>query len=280
MSPSTESIAPPPPVPVVEPRPVEEMVRKVADEHGRPSQPTEAVFVYDGQDLEALADLPNYHRWILDGFGRRPRGRTLEVGAGIGNFAARYVDDVEELVLLEPAANLFPKLKLRFEHEASVTPVCRYVEDWAGDVEHGRFDTIVLVNVLEHVEDDVGMLRVLHSLLKPGGSLLLFVPAMPCLYGTLDALVDHHRRYTRGGLRHELQEAGFTTDRLRYFDLAGVLPWYVAGRVLKRDRFDAAAAHGYDRLVAPVMSRVERVLPKPIGKNLIAVARRPEWHSK
>ncbi len=232
-------------------------------------------FEYDGHDLEALADLPNYCRWILGGFGDRMQGRVLEVGAGIGNFAAHYVDRVEEAVLMEPAANLFPRLAERFEGRDDVTPVCSYVESWAEPQRQGTFDTIVLVNVLEHVEQDRAMLEVLRSLLKPGGTLLLFVPAMQWLYGTLDSMVDHFRRYSKRGLRSELDAVGFQTDRLRYFDLAGVLPWFVMGRVLKRKRFDSAAAVGFDRVVAPVMSRVERVLPLPFGKNLLAVARRP-----
>ncbi len=239
----------------------------------RPAESSD--FAYDGQDLEALADLPNYNRWILDRFGPALRGRVVEVGAGIGNFASYYLDEVDELVLVEPAANLFPKLQRRFADRPEVTPVQGYVDDWAGPHVAGTFDAVVLVNVLEHVEHDDSMLRTLYSLLKPGGSLLLFVPALQWIYGTLDALVDHYRRYSHTGLKRQLDETGFDVDRLHFFDSAGVLPWFVMGRVLKRDRFDAGAATTYDRFAVPLVSRVEKLLPLPFGKNLLAVARKP-----
>ena len=136
----------------------------------------------------------------------------------------------------------------------------------------GSFDACLLVNVLEHIDDDVRTLRCVREILAPGGSLLVFVPALPQLYGSLDALVHHQRRYTKTSLSRVVTQAGFRLTSLRYFDVLGVLPWLLAGRVLKRQQFDRRAAEAYDRWVVPVGSRLERVWEPPLGKNLVCVA--------
>jgi SAM-dependent methyltransferase len=236
---------------------------------------------YEGQDLEALADLPHYTGWIMRGFAQHLRGRTLEVGAGTGSFSARYVDRVDEAVLLEPARNLYPALRARFAGKSHVQAVSGLLEEWIrrsparGGFDGRPFDAVVMVNVLEHIADDHDTLRTLGELLRPGGKLLVFVPALPWLYGSLDALVHHYRRYTRSTLARAVDSAGLELLSLRYFDLAGVLPWYITGRVLQQRHFSAGAAHIYDRLIVPLASRLERWLPLPLGKNLICVAQRP-----
>jgi SAM-dependent methyltransferase len=241
---------------------------------------TAAAEAYEGQDLEALADIPNYQKWILDTFPVKPRGRVLEIGAGIGNLARHYVDQVDEAVLLEPAPNLRGRLESGFEGRPTVHVVSALLEQVTGKsvggvhFELATFDTILLINVLEHVDDDLAMLGRIRSLLRPGGSLLLFVPALPWLYGSLDAMVSHKRRYTREGLREVVASAELEVRFLRYFDVLGVLPWFVAGRVAKREKFDELAAKLYDRTAVPVGARMERHWAPPLGKNLICVAKR------
>jgi SAM-dependent methyltransferase len=236
---------------------------------------------YEGHDLEALADLPHYVGWILQGFAEHLRGRVLEVGAGTGNFSARYVDAVDEAVLLEPAQNLYPTLATRFAGKNHVKPVSGLLEDWANRVaaqggSDGRpFDAAVMVNVLEHIADDHGTIRRLGTMLRPGGKLLIFVPALRWLYGSLDAQVHHYRRYSRSALTRVVERAGLEMVSLHYFDVAGVLPWLIAGRVLKQRAFSARAAHIYDRIIVPLSARLERWLRLPLGKNLICVAQRP-----
>jgi SAM-dependent methyltransferase len=132
-----------------------------------------------------------------------------------------------------------------------------------------------MVNVLEHIEDDVAVLRQLHGMLRPGGAVLLFVPALPWLYGSLDELVHHVRRYTKPQLHAALGQAGLRVERLRYCDVLGIAPWWLAGRVLRRQRFDSAAAMAYDRFGVPLTRRVEGWMDPPLGKSLIAIATRP-----
>ncbi|HTL31585.1 MAG TPA: class I SAM-dependent methyltransferase [Kofleriaceae bacterium] len=231
---------------------------------------------YVGQDLEALADIPNYQNWILRHFREHLHGRVLEIGAGIGSLSARYRSDVDSAVLLEPAQNLIGPLRERFTGDRDVTVLGKILGDAIadGDLAHGSFDAVVLINVLEHVDDDAGMLADIYSLLKPGGTLLLFVPALQWLFGSLDSLVSHLRRYAKPELRELVQQAGFSIRDLRYFDVLGVLPWYVTGRIIKAREFNARAARIYDTLGVPVGSFVERFAAPPLGKNLLAIAQR------
>jgi SAM-dependent methyltransferase len=234
---------------------------------------------YDGHDLEALADIPNYQRWILQHFGAHLRGRVLEIGAGIGTYAHLYLDNVDSAVLLEPAKNLTTQLTQSFRGSDKVRivsrPLTEACEDGYSELQAGSFDAILSINVLEHVDDDLGMLRTACELLRPGGTLLLFVPALGWLYGSLDRLVEHRRRYSLRQLRALLDSARFETFQMRYFDRLGVLPWFITGRILRQRRFSRGAAQVYDRVAVPLGATVERWITPPLGKNLLALARRP-----
>jgi hypothetical protein len=116
------------------------------------------------------------------------------------------------------------------------------------------------------------MLRSTRGILRDKGKLLLFVPALPWLYGSLDRKVGHQRRYTLRSLREVVEGAGFSVEFIRYFDMVGVLPWFIAGRVSRMATFSDRAARLYDRLVVPTARAMERRLRPPIGKNLLCVA--------
>jgi SAM-dependent methyltransferase len=136
-----------------------------------------------------------------------------------------------------------------------------------------RLDTVICLNVLEHVRDDMLSLASVHRLLQPGGRLVLLVPAMPSLYGTLDRALGHFRRYTAAELRHVFAAAGFRLRHLEYFNLAGVPGWWLTGRVLKRTLIPTGSLRLYDALVP--LFRLERFLPWRLGQSLIAIGERP-----
>ncbi len=230
---------------------------------------------YDGQDLEALADMPNYTTALLEPMRAHLRGRVIEVGAGIGNVSKHYIDGVERALLVEPANNLYERLQERFSGDGHVETTCAALEEVDADLLADPFDAAVLVNVLEHIPDDRATVERLHTLLRPGGALLLFVPAHPWLYGSLDELVHHCRRYTRSGLRDLVEQAGFEIETLHFFDCLGVVPWFVVGRVLRRRRFDDAGVRLYDRFGVPLTGLLEGLIVPPFGKSLLCIAQKP-----
>jgi SAM-dependent methyltransferase len=180
---------------------------------------------------------------------------------------------VAELVMVEPGDNLFPLLQQRFAGEPRVRIIHGYFQDLKPSA---SADSIVLVNVLEHVAEDRALLSDVHEVLTPGGTLLLLVPALSLLYGTLDVAFGHHRRYSKPSLADKLREAGFQILVLSYFNLPGILGWFLTGQVLRRRTLEPRHVRLYDRWVVPWLSRVEERWTPPFGQSLMAVARKIE----
>lgn len=230
---------------------------------------------YPGRDMEAMSFAMNYHQWVLGLLRPYLLGRCAEVGAGAGNFTQLLIEaGIKELVCFEPSSNLFHTLQTRFEHTPGVTTIGAYLEH-GRDLYRNQFDTALYLNVLEHIADDGRELRIARDTLKPGGRLLIFVPALSFLFGANDRNVGHYRRYERSGLVRLVSEAGFEILRVSYFDLLGILPWYITYVLLGRTVSSGNVAL-YDQWVVPVMRRIEAILPPPIGKNLILIARKPD----
>ena len=225
---------------------------------------------YAGRELEVLSNLDNYHDWIVEEMAPHVRGRVLEVGAGAGAISRRLLELADSLVLLEPC----PALSAELASRVSGTVVHASLEDYLANAPEGEFDSVVSVNVLEHIDDDDAALRGLHSLLAPGGTLCLFVPALPQLFSDFDRAVGHHRRYTRDGLERVVAEAGFDTIRADYFDAPGVAAWLVMCRLLGRTEFRRGAIDLYDRWIVPITRALETRARPPIGKNLLLIATR------
>lgn len=231
--------------------------------------------IYDGADLEALATLHRYQRWIVETFRPFLSGPTIEFGAGIGNISALIRCHVSSLELVEPSANLVPPLKRRFGEDKSVVIIEQPLETWLPKIADNTYQSVVLVNVLEHIEDDVAALDGFYRILKPGGHLLLFVPALKFLYSDLDALVGHYRRYQRPELNERTANAGFEIVRSRYFDLIGVAPWWLLNTKMGATGFNPLLVGIYDAVFAPLSRALESLAPPPFGKNILLVARRP-----
>ena len=230
---------------------------------------------YFGRDLAAMARARNLPRWIMEQLGPFVGRRAVEIGAGCGNFTPLIVGaGVEKLLCVEPSANMIGSLRRQVASLPPAEALAGTLADVPRQIDW-RPDTIFYVNVLEHIEDDRGEMRGAFDLLEPGGHVLIFVPALQWLFGSADRAFGHFRRYGRRGLRSVVEGAGFRIVAVRYFDIAGVLPWFVLFRVLRLECFTPGQVVLFDRLVVPVMRRVERLVPPPFGKNLVCVARRP-----
>lgn len=232
-------------------------------------------FKYDGRDLEVSAFKRKYHEWILSVFRPYLGKRVAEVGAGTGNFSELLLEEpITELVAIEPAREMCKKLEAAMAGDARV--VCRndFFTNVSADY-RDHFDSIVYVNVLEHVEDDEAELARVYEALRPGGYVCIFVPALRWLYSEHDKSIGHFRRYHKKPLIALARAVGFEIERARYFNLAGILPWLVVFKWLKR-KPTAGALGLYDDIVVPVSRVFESIIPLPIGNNLILVGKKPE----
>lgn len=228
-------------------------------------------FVYSGTELDAMAQARNYCRWILDFFVPYLGQKVIEIGAGSGTFSQLLLSSgrASELVLFEPGANLFPLLQQRFAHDPRV-----HVRSGSFDpsVLEEPADSVVLVNVLEHILDDDALLLQVRQSLCPGGRVLLFVPALEWNYGSLDKAFEHHRRYSKRILRKKLERAGFRVERARYVNFLGIASWFFAGRVLRQRTLKPRQVRWYDRWIIPWSFRLEQICEPPVGQSLVAVA--------
>lgn len=231
-------------------------------------------FSYSGSELDAVAEADNYYRWIIDAFSAHIGARTVEAGAGIGTVSELILQrgKIKDLLLIEPATNNVPALRKRFAGDPRVRVHEGYLEDLAPTL---SADSIIAVNVLEHVEKDLEFLRAAHAGLVPGGKLLILVPAVPAVFGSLDRAFGHYRRYTRSVLKSVVVKAGFAIDDLHYLNGPGVAAWFVAGRVLGRTTLGRSQVRFYDRWVIPWLSRAENLVHPPLGQSLFLIAHKP-----
>jgi SAM-dependent methyltransferase len=215
-----------------------------------------------------------YFDWIAGLFGEALAGNVLDHGAGTGVLSERLQGQAARVFALEPDPALYAGLCQRFAGSPRVVPAQGTIETYLDQYGPRTLDAAVSSNVLEHLADDVGCLRLLHDALRPGGALAIFVPAREELFGSLDESVGHLRRYTRPLLQSRLEAAGFFVEWLRYGNLAGVLPWLVSGRILRRRAIGSGSLRFYDRWIFPASARIESWLGIPYGLNLAALARR------
>ena len=230
-------------------------------------------FSYVGTELEAVAEARNYYNWIIDSFASRIGERAVEAGAGIGTVSSLILERgrPRELVVIEPDAHNAAVLRRRFQDDARVIVHQGYLENLASSL---RADSVIAVNVLEHVERDADFLRAASTALAPNGALLLLVPALPWIFGSLDRAFDHFRRYTRSGLEKQLRAAGFEVETLRYLNMVGVAAWFVSGRILRRTTLSRQQVRFYDRYVIPALRKIETRFHPPLGQSILAIARK------
>lgn len=231
--------------------------------------------VYIGKDLEAMSFAVNYHRWILEEFRPFLGTRIVEVGAGTGLFSQLLLEhELQSLSLIEPS-KMYEYLTSNVAEVKTKTLVKTYqtiFTDVAKTIkENQKPDSIIYVNVLEHIEDDENELAAMRDTLTPNGKIFIFVPALPWLYGNFDKSVGHFRRYTKNELETKCKAAGFSLLKSFYFDFAGVAPWWIKYRLLKSDSLDSGAIKLYDKLIVPITKTFESIITPPLGKNLLLI---------
>jgi hypothetical protein len=221
--------------------------------------------VYEGRDLEALSEMPKYYDWILSHFRPYLKGTCAEFGAGKGNFSVFVHDLVDRLIVIEPSPNLAAELEEMRSNYDRLEVLEMPLESAVRTIPGATLDCAVMVNVLEHIQDDVSALQAVRC--------LIIVPAMQWLYSRFDNAVGHHRRYHLEPLSALMRGAGFELVVARYFDLMGVVPWLVVNKILRRTELDPRMTSLYDLHAVPVGRFIEERIKPPIGKNIVAIGR-------
>jgi glycosyltransferase involved in cell wall biosynthesis len=231
----------------------------------------------DGTDhaattLRRVSRLSRYNTWLYEQISPFVGRRILEVGAGLGTMT-RYLLDRDLVVASDINPRYLGALQatLGTRHNLVVQPfdLNGPVPEWVAKY---SLDTVMCLNVLEHIEDDEAVLRRLYDALPRHGRVLLIVPAMRTLYGNIDEAIGHFRRYEPDELSAKLRRAGFVVEAARHFNFIGVPGWFLNGRLLRRKTVPGLQARLNDLLV-PVL-RLERHFRLPFGMSLLAVGRK------
>jgi SAM-dependent methyltransferase len=223
-------------------------------------------------DLELSGDsAPNYLSWVAELCGVRVGHRVLEVGAGLGAITARY-ERGREVVASDVSAPCVEALRQRFADHPNVRVEDRDLRDLGLEE---QFDSVLMVNVLEHIADDVQALRGLGRVLVPGGNIVVYVPALNGLYGDLDYKIGHYRRYSVWRLREVFREAGLEPVELRWVNFIAIPAWAAFGRGDVNDPHRSSKLLSlWDRTAVPAGRFIESRVRMPIGLNVLGVGRR------
>ena len=224
--------------------------------------------------LDSLAGTKRFNRWMADTVRPWLGTHVLELGAGIGNMSQHLSRGRRTYVASDIDEEHMARLRVRFRGRPNLE-VCKADLCDAADFKLllGGFDSVVCLNVVEHVKDDLGALRNIFSALKPGGRAIILVPQDQKAYGTLDEVLGHYRRYSEAQLRSRMEEAGFEVERMLHFNRVTRPGWRFNGQVLKRRSFSRFQLRIFDTLV-PLWRRIDRLFPWP-AVSVIAIGRVP-----
>ncbi len=232
--------------------------------------------------LDKLAELENYYQWLLEEIRPFFGTRLVEIGAGTGTFtkflvAAHLIPNpAAHLAVYEPSGHYYQKLhqKLHANHPGLIQSGRLVTTHGYFHASSERCDTIVMINVLEHVQDDLEFIRTAHQSLAPGGTHIVFVPALQWLYSAFDRAVGHYRRYEKSQLEQLLRAGGFEVVKAKYMDCMGVLPWYLLNVIGGFTSINPHLARLYDTWFVPITRWMEGREGPRIGKNILMVGRK------
>jgi len=218
--------------------------------------------------LESMSQAVWYNQWTLKKFSAFLKGDILEVGCGIGNFTDSLIN-YGNVYAIDISKEYVDKTKNLVNGKASVG---------LGDIESGKyffvkkeFDCIVCLNVLEHIKNDEAALKNIYDLLKPGGNLILLVPAHSFLYSKIDKLLGHFKRYNKWELKRMLDNIGFKILKIRLLNLLGAVGWFISGKILGNQYIDSSKIKIFN-LIAPITLNMENVIEPPLGTSILIVA--------
>lgn len=226
--------------------------------------------ILGSQTLESMSQAVWYNRWTLNKFKKYLKGDILEVGCGIGNFTKSLVNygqvwavDIDKTYIKDTWGVTEGKVKVGFGN----------IETGEYFFDSKHFDSIVCLNVLEHIEKDDQALKNLYNLLKNNGYLILLVPAHPFLLGEIDKSIGHFRRYIKEKLIKKLESFGFKILNCRKLNFLGAIGWYIAGKILLENKVDEDKIKMFN-FVAPLVLPLEDIIEPFIGTSILVVAQK------
>ena len=225
------------------------------------------------ETLFRLQSVNKYYQIFYERIEHLVGNRVLEIGSGTGNFT-RFLLNRGHVVATDYSENHVRTLRQRFvendrvsihQYDASKPP--------SAEIKSHNIDTVVCLNVLEHISDDRAALHSIKEILQPDGRLILLVPCLKALYGTMDVGLEHHRRYEKEELEILVKKSGFEIEQTFFYNMWGVPGWFMNGRVFRRKVLPKYQLLFFS-LLHPLV-RMEKYFKTPFGLSVIVIARKP-----
>jgi len=223
--------------------------------------------------LESVTAAPLFNKWMYDTIVRYCSGKILEIGSGTGNISEFFIKDNKNINLSDVRKEYCDILLNKFPSQKDQIFLMDLVKE-NFDSEYasliGTFDTVFALNVIEHIKDNQKALTNCHKLLKPGGTIIILVPAYEWLYNVLDEELYHYQRYTKSTLEDVLKRSSFRIEKSFYFNFVGMAGWFYAGKILKEKTLTKNKMSLYNKLV-PINKLLDRIIFNSAGLSVVSV---------
>ena len=233
------------------------------------------------ETLEAIGKADRFNRWMYQTIKPHCKGRVLEIGSGAGNISKYFLADEFKITLSDIRESYCQRLNEKFVAETGLDDVFKLnLTDPHFDQNHktlfNTFDTVFALNVVEHIEDDMLAIANAGKMLRPGGHLIILVPAYQNLYNRFDTGLGHYRRYTQKSLSRLFVANKFNIIAKQYFNFVGIFGWFFSGRILKKDMIPEEQMQIFNQLV-PLFKIADTVIFRRFGLSTIVVGKKEDF---
>ncbi len=222
------------------------------------------------ETLDVIAEAKQFNAWMYQTIKPFCKGSILELGSGIGNISAFFLQQNEDLTLSDIRPKYCDVLKAKFGQPEKVIQLDLTHPDFKNvyAAHLARYDSVFALNVVEHIQDDKRAIQNCYELLKPGGKLTILVPAYQALYNRFDRELEHYRRYNADALTSLISSCRFSEVQSTYFNFIGIIGWYVSGKIQGNKTIPKGQMSLYDKLV-PLFKLIDKCIFNKIGLSVI-----------
>lgn len=228
--------------------------------------------------LQVISKATLFNKWMYEAFRNQLKGEVLEIGSGIGNISRQVMQDNLSLSLSDYNPEYFEWLNKEFNAEKNIKEILQIdLLHKNFETEYSRlkenYDSIFLLNVIEHLDDDAKAIENCRFILKTGGNLVLLAPAYEWLYCNLDKELGHFRRYTLKNLIEVLRKKGMVTTNKQYFNFAGIAGWLLFGKLLNHKLIGKGEMNAFNTLV-PFVKWLDKFIFNKAGLSIILTSQK------
>jgi len=238
----------------------------------------DGVDVIGEQTLANITEADKFNLWMYETIKPYVKGHLLEVGSGIGNISEHFLAAKTLTTLTDLRQNYCDKLAAKFKGAPTLEGIIKVNlvhPDFEKVYAHllGKYDSIVALNVVEHIENDKLAIANCYKLLNSGGHIIILVPAYQVLYNKFDKGLEHFRRYTLSGLQQVISNGNFDIIHSQYFNFVGIAGWFISGSILRKEIIPEGQMKLYNKLV-PIFKIIDKVLFNKVGLSAICIGRK------